>query len=101
MPTVIPDATSSWAQFTIQLPIKFDRTKFQTKMKEKNIPIAIYYPIPLHEQKPYKKYLLSNDNLKNTVYLSKHVMSLPMHPYLKENEIIYISKNINNFIKNY
>ncbi len=100
LPTVIPDATSSWAQFTIQLPIKFDRTKFQTKMKEKNIPIAIYYPIPLHCQKPYKNFPISSDNLENTNHLSKCVVSLPMHAYLSLENINYISETVNEIIHN-
>ena len=100
LPTVIPDATSSWAQFTIQLPIKYDRTKFQTKMKEKNIPTAIYYPIPLHCQKPYKNFPISSDDLENTNYLSKCVVSLPMHPYLSSENINYISETVNEIIHN-
>ena len=100
LPTVIPDATSSWAQFTIQLPIKYDRTKFQIKMKEKNIPTAIYYPIPLHCQKPYKNFPISSDDLENTNYLSKCVVSLPMHPYLSSENINYISEIVNEIIHN-
>ena len=100
LPTVIPDATSSWAQFTIQLPIKYDRTKFQIKMKEKNIPTAIYYPIPLHCQKPYKNFPISSDDLENTNYLSKCVVSLPMHPYLSSENINYISETVNEIIHN-
>lgn len=100
LPTVIPDATSSWAQFTIQLPIKYDRIKFQTKMKEKNIPTAIYYPIPLHCQKPYKNFPISSDDLENTNYLSKCVVSLPMHPYLSSENINYISETVNEIIHN-
>ena len=38
------------------------------------------------------------DNLKNTVYLSKHVISLPMHPYLSKSNIKYICENFNKVI---
>ena len=67
--------------------------------KSKKIPTAVYYPIPLNEHKPYNKYPVSKSGLDVSYYLSKNVLSLPMHPYLKEDEIIYISENINNFIK--
>ena len=89
---------STWAQFTIQLPSYCDRDIFQLKMREKNIPTAIHYPIPLHFQKPYKKYPISTDKLKNTDYLSKCVISLPMHPYLKDEVILYISKSVDEII---
>ena len=59
-------------------------------MKERNIPTAIYYPIPIHCQAPYKNFPISPDNLENTMKLSNCVISLPMHPYLSpENIDIY------------
>ncbi len=100
LPKVILEATSSWAQFTIKLPPNCDREKFQIKMKEKGIPTAIYYPIPIHRQKPYKKFPISSDNLRNTNQLSKCVISLPMHPYLSFENIDYISKVAHGIVNN-
>jgi len=100
LPKVILGATSSWAQFTIKLPLNCDRDDFQIKMKEKGIPTAIYYPIPIHCQKPYKKFPISSDKLKNTNLLSKCVISLPMHAYLSFEDINYISKVAHEIINN-
>ena len=100
LPKVISEATSSWAQFTIKLPPNCDRERFQIKMKEKGIPTAIYYPIPIHRQKPYKKFPISSDNLRNTNHLSKCVISLPMHPYLSFENIDYISKVAHGIVNN-
>ena len=100
LPKVILEATSSWAQFTIKLPPSCNRENFQIKMKEKGIPTAIYYPIPIHHQKPYKKFPISPDNLRNTTRLSKCVISLPMHPYLSFENIDYISKAAHDIINN-
>ena len=100
LPKVISGATSSWAQFTIQLPLSCDREDFQIKMKEKGIPTAIYYPIPIHCQKPYKKFPISSDKLRNTDLLSKCVISLPMHAYLSFEDIRYISKIAHDIINN-
>ena len=100
LPKVILGAKSSWAQFTIKLPKNSDREYFQIKMKEKEIPTAIYYPIPIHCQKPYKKFPISSDNLTNTDILSKCVISLPMHPYLSFENIEYISKVAHEIINN-
>ena len=85
---------SSWAQYTIILPDNINRYKFQEDLKSKNIPTAVYYPIPLNKHKPYKNYPVSKSGLTNTNYLARRVLSLPMHPYLSEDDIIYISKNI-------
>ncbi len=98
LPKVQKNILSTWAQFTIQLPKRCDRGIFQVKMREKNIPTAIYYPIPLHFQKPYKNFPVSSDELKNTNFLSKCVISLPMHPYLKKDMILYIANCVNEII---
>jgi len=100
LPKINKNFKSSWAQYTILLPERIDRDKLQEYLKSKNIPTAVYYPIPLNEHKPYNKYPVSKSGLDVTYYLSKNVLSLPMHPYLKEDDIIYISDNISNFIKN-
>ena len=100
LPKVISGATSSWAQFTIKLPINCNREDFKIKMKEKGIPTAIYYPIPIHSQKPYKKFPISSDNLQNTNLLSKCVISLPMHAYLSSEDIENISKVAHDIINN-
>ena len=100
LPKVIEGATSSWAQFTIKLPRNCDRENFQIKMKEKDIPTAIYYPIPIHCQKPYNKFPISSDNLENTNLLSQCVISLPMHPYLSFENVEYIAKMAHNIINN-
>ena len=100
LPKVCDNFKSSWAQYTILLPENINRDELQKYLKSKNIPTAVYYPIPLNEHKPYNKYPISKSGLDVTYYLSKNVLSLPMHPYLEEKDIIYIAESINNFIKN-
>ena len=100
LPKLLDDTSSSWAQFTIQLPSDCNRGKFQSLMREKNIPTAIYYPIPIHNQVPYKNFPVSPDNLINTMKLSDSVISLPMHPYLSSEDIDYIANIVDKIIKN-
>ena len=100
LPKLIKNTNSSWAQFTIQLPLNCNREKFQILMKEKNIPTAIYYPIPIHSQAPYQNFPISPDNLKNTVELSNSVISLPMHPYLSQKNVDYISTTVDEIVRN-
>lgn len=100
LPKVISKTKSSWAQFTIQLPENCNRDELQVKMKDKSIPTAIYYPIPIHCQTPYKDFPISSDNLKNTNFLSKNVISLPMHPYLTTKNIEYIASSLHDILNN-
>ncbi|HEY4124922.1 MAG TPA: DegT/DnrJ/EryC1/StrS aminotransferase family protein, partial [Rhizomicrobium sp.] len=53
VPRVITGAQSTWAQYTIQVP---DRDKLQADLKAKEIPTAVYYPIPLSHQKGYREF---------------------------------------------
>ena len=100
LPVMHSKTTSSWAQYTIVLPEEINRDKLQKNLAAKDIPTAVYYPIPLNRHKPYKDYPVANNGLGVTNALSKSVLSLPMHPYLSEDNIIHISKNINELIKN-
>ena len=90
---------SSWAQYTVILPDDINRELLQEKLKLKNVPTAVYYPIPLNEHKPYNHYPVSKAGLKTTYKLSKTVLSFPMHPYLQEKDIIYITQSISEAVK--
>ena len=57
LPQIKKNFQSSWAQYTIILPTHVNRELLQKNLRLKNIPTAVYYPIPLNEQKPYKKFL--------------------------------------------
>ncbi len=88
----IPQKTqTAWAQFTLQTK---KRNKVISFLKEKNIPTAIYYPIPMHLQPAYKNFNTKHINLTNSEELSKNVFSIPIHPYLEENQIEYIVKSL-------
>ncbi|HTO39824.1 MAG TPA: DegT/DnrJ/EryC1/StrS aminotransferase family protein [Rhizomicrobium sp.] len=77
VPRVIEGAQSTWAQYTIQVQ---DRAGVQAALKAKEIPTAVYYPIPLSRQKGYAHY--PSAPIPVCERLSKTVVSLPMHPYL-------------------
>lgn len=81
-PLLAADATSSWAQYVIQLPDGADRKAVQGRMGSKNIPTAVYYPRPMHTQPPYLHYPVAQDGLSVTERLASSVLALPMHPYL-------------------
>ena len=78
-PRVIEGATSTWAQYTIQVD---DRAKFQADLKAAGVPTAVYYPIPLSRQVAYARYPSAPTPVSEA--LGSKVVSLPMHPYLDE-----------------
>lgn len=98
-PFVPENYVSSWAQYTLILENEEQRDLVQAKLKEVGIPTMVYYPIPLHKQIVYKGYNFNLDDLKVAEKLSKCVLSLPMHPYMNEEQIEQISDAIIKVIK--
>jgi UDP-2-acetamido-2-deoxy-ribo-hexuluronate aminotransferase len=82
-PVVLEHNTSTWAQYTIRVD---NRDAVQEALKEKGIPTAVHYPVPLAKQEAFKPY---DDGCDYPVSnkLSQRVMSLPMHALLTEQEI--------------
>lgn len=84
----IPEGyASSFAQYTIKLNNNEERNNLQAKLKEENIPSMIYYVKPMHEQEAFSDLKSNHKNFQITNELSQTVLSLPMHPYLTEQEI--------------
>lgn len=68
-------------------------------LKNKDIPVMIYYPVPLHQQKAYYQYNFNDADFPVTNELSKTVISLPMHTELEKEEQDYIIENIFEYLK--
>ncbi len=90
-PVSLIDHKSAWAQYTLKTN---DRTALISHLNKNEIPSVIYYPKSLHQQDGYKHYPAVSSGLEVSNKLSSCVLSLPMHPYLKEQEISYICKTI-------
>ena len=81
---------SSWAQYSILIPDHINRQDVIKKLTEKSIPSMVYYKLPVHIQKGYKKYKYKLGDFPISEKTSEKILSLPMHPYL--------SKDIQNVI---
>jgi len=91
LPFVDNKATSAWAQYSIRVK---DRDTVQAKLKEAGIPTAVHYPMPLHLQECFAYLGQGKGSFPICEQISNEIMSLPMNPYLSDDEIGYIAKNI-------
>lgn len=89
---------SAWAQYTLKAKDENERTKIINGMKEKGIPVMIYYPIPLHEQTAYKNLGYGDVELPYCSQVAKQVFSLPMHPYLTKQEVKYVCDSLKSIL---
>ncbi|MCT7405730.1 DegT/DnrJ/EryC1/StrS family aminotransferase [Aliarcobacter cryaerophilus] len=87
LPYVDKKATSAWAQYSIRVQ---NRTELQTKLQNLGIPTAVHYPMPLHVQECFKYLNLKEGDFPISEKVSKEIMSLPMNPYVTDEEIEFI-----------
>ena len=74
------DRTSVFGQYSLFCD---DREAIQTALHKSGIPTAVHYPVPLNEQPAYA-HLCCPDSTPVAQEVAKHVLSLPMHPNIKE-----------------
>ena len=72
------DRISVFGQYTIFVN---EREVFQNKLKNKEIPTAIHYPVPMHLQPAYAS-LCCPECCPEAEKASARVISLPLHPYM-------------------
>ena len=85
--------------FTIQLKNNLIRHKLQKFLASKGIMTKVFFE-PIHLSKFYKKSGFSKKSLSNTEKISRTVLSLPIFPGLKSEEITYICDSIEEFFQN-
>lgn len=85
---------SNFAQYTIKLNNKKERELLQFKLKENNIPSMIYYVKPMHKQLAFSNLVFNESDYTVTNKLCDIVLSLPMHPYITDNDIEKITCTI-------
>ncbi len=74
---------SAWAQYSITSKKKED---ILTALKKAGIPTAVYYPKPLHLQGAYSYLGHKPGDFPVSEEIAGKIFSLPMHPYLTEQE---------------
>jgi len=87
VPKIRHERTSVWAQYTVRV---IDRDNIQEVLKRQGIPTAVHYPIPLHKQECFAYLDGGRHGLPVVEKLSADVMSLPMNPFLEEEEIQFV-----------
>ncbi|MBO4458986.1 MAG: DegT/DnrJ/EryC1/StrS aminotransferase family protein [Butyrivibrio sp.] len=90
---------SSWAQFTLQLPAGTKRSEIQKTLKAEGIPTNIYYIKPMHKQGAFVGTRSSEADCTVTEELCDSVLCLPIHPYLKDDEIDFVCQKFKEAIK--
>jgi dTDP-4-amino-4,6-dideoxygalactose transaminase len=93
LPAVASGCEHVYHQFTIRAK---NRDLLADALHKKDIASAVYYPVPLHQQKVFLKLYNYSEKLPQSEMCSQEVLSLPMFPELSDEEIRLIADVVNN-----
>ena len=99
LPRIAAYTSHIFHQYTL-LARDINRDELQKFLAEKGIPSAIYYPVPLHQQKAYIDPRYKDGDFPISEMLCKGVISLPMHTELDDEQINYITDSVFEFVGN-
>ncbi|MGE3682007.1 MAG: DegT/DnrJ/EryC1/StrS family aminotransferase [Bdellovibrionales bacterium] len=89
-PTLVADRTSSWAQYTLQVPA---RDRFQKFLQENGVPTAVHYPRTMADQPAYEgrgRTLPIPISRK----MADRVVSLPLYPDMTDEIQDYVIEQV-------
>ena len=91
-PRVRPGTRHVFHQYTIRVPA---RDAFADRLRERGVGSAIYYPVPVHRQKPFLALGYGDQHFPITEQLTGEVLSIPVHPSLTDEEVSTVIAAVN------
>lgn len=71
------------------------RDNLQAKLSNLGIQTIVHYPVPIHKQEAYS-HILAHTNVPFTEKAAEEILSLPIFPQIRDDEIEYVSEAIAN-----
>jgi dTDP-4-amino-4,6-dideoxygalactose transaminase len=88
LPFASADSLHVYHQFTIRVP---HRNEVQQSLKEHGVQTFVYYPVPLHLQTMFAALGYKKGDLPVAEQASQEVLSLPMFPEMKWEDVEYVA----------
>ncbi len=96
VPEIEKGNTHVYGQYTVRVP---HRDALRKKLQGEGIPSVVYYPKCLHEQPIFQKLGYQSGDFPEAEKASKEVLSLPIHPFLKESDQCRVIEAVRNALK--
>ena len=90
-PNIAEENSSVFAQYSIRAK---DREAMVAKLTKAEIPTAVHYPVPLHLQEAFEGLGYKVGDFPVSEKVASEIMSLPMSPYLTQEQQDFIVKSI-------
>jgi dTDP-4-amino-4,6-dideoxygalactose transaminase len=91
-PGVRDGVTHVYHQYTIRVA---RREEFAERLRERGIGTGIYYPLPVHRQRPFVDLGYGDQVFPVTERLTAEVVSIPVHPSLTDTEVDTVITAVN------
>ena len=90
------DKQFNWYLYTVAFEDSTIRDKVKQKMLKHGIGATVYYDPPVHQTPYYREVTVSTkqhdkQSLPKTEWSARHVLSLPVHPLVEEQDIKYMA----------
>ena len=89
---------SVWAQYSVLAASVDQRDQLRNALQEQGIPTAVYYPVPTHLSSAYASHGYQLGDLPVSEDFSTKIFSLPMHPYLADEQIDSVASIIRSVV---
>lgn len=98
LPVILPDE-APWARHVYHLYVirSKERDALRQYLSDHGVSTLIHYPTPIHLQKVYESLGYKKGSFPNAESLAQEIISLPMYPTLKEDEVAYVAQCIREF----
>lgn len=93
------NSTHVFHQYTLKIKSEL-RSKLIDHLEANNIPVMIYYPVPLYKQEAFGNYVVDGFNIKNVEELCNTVFSLPIHSEIENSSQNFIIQKVKDFFNN-
>ncbi len=90
-PAWFPESPSAWHLYVVQVP---HRDLVYRYLRGRGIEAGLHYPRPIHLQRAYAHLGLGPGSLPMTERLAATCLSLPLHPYLNEEQVQYVCREL-------
>lgn len=95
VPKTSLNSTHVFHQYTLR--VGNGRDELKKSLEQNGVPTMIYYPVPLHLQKGYRREGLGEGSFPVTERLSRTVISLPIHTEMEQEELVYVCNTVRKF----
>jgi dTDP-4-amino-4,6-dideoxygalactose transaminase len=91
-PSVRPGVTHVYHQYTLRVN---RRDELVEALRERGVGSGVYYPIPVHRQKPFVALGYGDQSFPVAERLCAEVVSIPVHPSLTDEEVEQVIAAVN------